>query len=125
TEMKKMLYILFMAEMLRLGGAMGAKLETLAGLSGMGDLIVTCTSKHSRNRNAGYLIGQGNTYEEAMKKVKMVVEGVYSAKATLALAHKYGIDMPIVEAVNDVLFNGKAARDAMMELLTRDRKSEI
>jgi len=114
-----------MAEMMRLGTAMGAELKTLAGLSGMGDLIVTCTSKHSRNRNAGYLIGQGMTYEQAMDEVKMVVEGVYSAKATLTLAHKYGVDMPIVEAVNDVLFHGKVAREAMVELLTRDRKSEI
>ncbi len=71
-----------MAEILRLGTAMGAHVETLAGLSGMGDLIVTCTSKHSRNRNAGYLIGQGKSYKEAMAEVKMVVEGVYSAKAT-------------------------------------------
>jgi glycerol-3-phosphate dehydrogenase (NAD(P)+) len=91
----------------------------------MGDLIVTCTSKHSRNRNAGYLIGQGKTYEEAMSEVKMVVEGVYSAKATLALAKKYNVEMPIVEAVNNVLFNGQTARDAVVELLNRDRKSEL
>ncbi len=113
------------AEMMRLGAAMGAEMKTLAGLSGMGDLIVTCTSKHSRNRNAGYLIGQGLSYEQAMAEVKMVVEGVYSAKATLALANQYHVDMPIVEAVNDVLFNGKSAKEAMMELLARDRKSEI
>ena len=75
-----------------------------------GDLIVTCTSKHSRNRNAGYLIGQGKTYEEAMAEVKMVVEGVYSAKATLALAREHGVEMPIVEAVNNVLFNGMTAK---------------
>ncbi len=114
-----------MAEIMRLGVAMGAKVETLAGLSGMGDLIVTCTSRHSRNRNAGYLIGQGKSYEEAMSEVKMVVEGVYSAKATLLLAKKYNVDMPIVEQINKVLFEGKPARDAMYELLGRDRKAEV
>jgi glycerol-3-phosphate dehydrogenase (NAD(P)+) len=114
-----------MAEIFRLGIAMGAKIETLAGLSGMGDLIVTCTSRHSRNRNAGYLIGQGKTYEEAMAEVKMVVEGVYSAKAALKLAKQYNVDMPIVEAVNQVLFEGKSAVEAVNELLTRDRKAEV
>ena len=114
-----------MAEIMRLGLAMGADVKTLSGLSGMGDLIVTCTSLHSRNRNAGYLIGQGKTYEEAMAEVKMVVEGVYSAKATLALARKYGVEMPIVEAVNNVLFNGMTAKEALTELLNRDRKSEL
>ena len=114
-----------MAEIIRLGTAMGAHVETLAGLSGMGDLIVTCTSRHSRNRNAGYLIGQGKSYKEAMAEVKMVVEGVYSAKATLKLAKKYGVDMPIVEEVNKVLFEGKPAREAVVDLLTRDRKAEI
>lgn len=114
-----------MAEMLRLGVAMGAKVETMAGLSGMGDLIVTCTSKHSRNRNAGYLIGQGKSYEEAMAEVKMVVEGVYSAKAALKLARQYNIDMPIVEEVNQVLFEGVPANEACFELLSRDRKAEV
>ena len=114
-----------MAEIMRLGLAMGAKVETLSGLSGMGDLIVTCTSRHSRNRNAGYLIGQGKTYEEAMEEVKMIVEGVYSAKAAKILAEKYNVDMPIVDAVNGVLFDGKSAKDAMFQLLTRDRKAEV
>lgn len=113
-----------MAEIIRLGMAMGAKIETLSGLSGMGDLIVTCTSKHSRNRNAGYLIGQGKTYEEAMSDVKMIVEGVYSAKATLMLARKYGVEMPIVEETNRVLFEGETAQEALNNLLSRDRKSE-
>ena len=112
-----------MAEIMRLGLAMGADVKTLSGLSGMGDLIGT--SKHSRNRNAGYLIGQGKTYEEAMAEVKMVVEGVYSAKATLALAREHGVEMPIVEAVNNVLFNGMTAKEALTELLNRDRKSEL
>ena len=74
----------------------------------MGDLIVTCASVHSRNRKAGYLIGQGYTMEEAMKEVKMVVEGVYSAKAAKALAEKYDVNMPIIEEVNKVLFGGKS-----------------
>ena len=113
-----------MAEIMRLGLAMGADVKTLSGLSGMGDLIVTCTSKHSRNRNAGYLIGQGKTYEEAMAEVKMVVEGVYSAKAGLALAKKYNVSMPIIEQVNKVLFEGAPADAAVKDLMLRDRKIE-
>lgn len=112
------------AEMTRLGLAMGGKAETFAGLSGIGDLIVTCTSKHSRNRSAGFYIGQGCTAKEAMDKVKMVVEGVYSAKAALQLAHKYQVDMPIVEAVCDVLFNEKPAKTVAIELFTRDKRQE-
>lgn len=112
------------AEIMRLATTMGGSLETVAGLSGIGDLIVTCTSKHSRNRNAGYLIGQGKTYQEAMDEVKMVVEGVYSAKAALALSKKYSVSMPIVEAVNEVLFNGANAKEASMKLLLRDRTKE-
>lgn len=112
------------AEISRLVIAMGGHIETLAGLSGIGDLIVTCTSKHSRNRNAGFLLGQGKTYQEAMDEVKMVVEGVYSAKAALALGKKYGVSMPIVEAVNAVLFDGADVREVSMKLLMRDRTSE-
>lgn len=112
------------AEMSRLVIAMGGHMETLAGLSGIGDLIVTCTSKHSRNRNAGFLMGQGKSYQEAMDEVKMVVEGVYSAKAALALAKKYDVSMPIVEAVNEVLFDGADAREVSMKLLMRDRTIE-
>ncbi len=111
-------------EMARLGVAMGGKYSTFSGLSGIGDLIVTCTSKHSRNRSAGYLIGQGKTYTEAMDEVKMVVEGVYSAKAALALSKKYNISMPIVEQVNKVLFEDIPAREAVMSLLLRDRAVE-
>lgn len=112
------------AEISRLAVCMGAKAETLAGLTGIGDLIVTCESKHSRNRRAGMLIGQGYTMEAAMEEVSMVVEGVYSAKAALALAHKYDVQMPIIEVVNDVLFNGKAAKEAVSELMLRDRRVE-
>ncbi len=112
------------AEMSRLGIAMGGKMETFSGLSGVGDLIVTCTSKHSRNRNAGYLMGQGRTMQEAMAEVKQVVEGVYSAKAALALAKKYDISMPIVEQINLVLFENKSAREAVTDLLLRNKKRE-
>lgn len=111
-------------EMSALGIAMGGKPETFSGLSGTGDLIVTCASQHSRNRKAGFLMGQGKTYHEAMDMVKMVVEGVYSAKAALALSHEYDIEMPIVESVNKVLFEDYSAKDAMHDLLTRDRKKE-
>ena len=112
------------AEIARLGMAMGGKLETFCGLSGIGDLIVTCASMHSRNRRAGILIGKGYSMEEAMKEVKMVVEGVYSAKAALALARKYYMTMPIIEQVNQVLFNGKKASDAVRELMLRDPREE-
>ena len=111
-------------EITRLGVAMGGKIETFAGLSGIGDLIVTCASKHSRNRNAGYLIGQGKTYKEAMEEVKMVVEGVYSAKAALGLAKKYDVQLPIIEQVNAVLFQGKKADEAVKDLMLRDKKLE-
>ena len=113
------------AEIARLGMAMGGNFETFYGLSGIGDLIVTCASMHSRNRRAGILIGQGKTMEEAMAEVKMVVEGVYSAKAAIALAKKYNVDMPIVEQVNAVLFGGQPADQAVKELMLRDKKIEI
>lgn len=112
------------AEISRLGVAMGGKIETFAGLSGVGDLFVTCTSKHSRNRNAGYLIGKGYTMDEAMAEVKQVVEGVFSAKAALALARKYKIEMPIVEQINLVLFENKSAEEAVADLLLRDKRRE-
>ncbi|HIQ91649.1 MAG TPA: NAD(P)H-dependent glycerol-3-phosphate dehydrogenase [Candidatus Copromonas avistercoris] len=113
-----------MAEIARLGVAMGGKYQTYAGLSGIGDLIVTCASMHSRNRRAGILIGKGYSMEEAMKEVHMVVEGVYSAKAALALSKKYGVPMPIVEQVNEVLFDGKPAKDAVSDLMLRDKRIE-
>lgn len=112
------------AEITRLGIAMGAKAETLAGLTGMGDLIVTCQSKHSRNRRAGVLIGRGKTMEEATQEVKMVVEGIYSAKAALALAKKYQVEMPIIEAVNRVLFENVPVKEAVAGLMHREKKSE-
>lgn len=111
-------------EIARLGMAMGGRFETFCGLSGIGDLIVTCASMHSRNRRAGILIGQGKTMDEAMKEVKMVVEGVYSAKAAMGLAEKYHVQIPIIEQVNKVLFENKPASEAMKDLMTRDKKIE-
>lgn len=112
------------AEITRLGTAMGGKPETFSGLTGIGDLIVTCASVHSRNRRAGVLMGQGYTMEEAMAEVKMVVEGVYSAKAALALGKKYNISLPIIEQVNEVLFDGKKPSQAVYDLMIRDKTSE-
>lgn len=112
------------AEITRLGTAMGGQVETFGGLTGIGDLIVTCASMHSRNRRAGILIGQGYSMEEAMKEVHMVVEGVYSARAALALARKYQISMPIVEQVNEILFEGMSAKEAVSELMLRDKRVE-
>lgn len=112
------------AEIARLGVKMGGKIETFTGLTGIGDLIVTCASVHSRNRKAGFLIGQGRTMEQAMEEVKMVVEGVYSAKAAAKLAKEYGVSMPIVDQVNAVLFEGKNPAEAVDELMLREHKSE-
>ena len=113
------------AEISRLGIAMGGRAETFAGLSGIGDLIVTCASMHSRNRKAGILIGQGKTMDEAIKEVHMVVEGVYSAKAALALGKKYHISLPIIEQVNKVLFENKSAKEAVADLMLRDKNMEV
>lgn len=112
------------AELTRLGEAMGGKPETFSGLTGVGDLIVTCTSVHSRNRKAGYLMGKGMTADEAMKEVKMVVEGVYSAKAALGLAKKRNVSVPIVEAVNRVLFENADPKEEVSNLLLREKKQE-
>ena len=112
------------AEITRLGVAMGGESESFGGLSGIGDLIVTCASVHSRNRKAGMLMGQGKTMQEAMDEVKMVVEGVYSAKAAIALAKKYNVEMPIVEQVNAILFEDKKVKEAVEDLMMRDAKEE-
>ena len=108
----------------RLGVKMGGKFESFCGLTGIGDLIVTCASVHSRNRKAGYLMGQGKSMEEAMKEVNMVVEGVYSAKAAAKLAQKYEVPMPIVDEVNKVLFEGKDPKQAVDDLMLRESKIE-
>lgn len=112
------------AEIARLGMKMGGKIESFTGLTGIGDLIVTCASVHSRNRRAGYLIGQGMSMQAAMDEVKMVVEGVYSAKAAAKLARKYGVSMPIVDEVNAVLFEGKSPADAVDDLMQRESRRE-
>ena len=112
------------AEITRLGEEMGASAETFAGLSGIGDLIVTCASMHSRNRRAGILIGKGYTAKQAMDEVKQVVEGVYSAKAALALSRAYGVSMPLVEEVNKILFENKTPQEALNDLMHRAFKAE-
>lgn len=114
-----------LSEISRLGTAMGGRYETFSGLTGIGDLIVTCASMHSRNRRAGILIGQGKSCQEAMDEVQMVVEGVYSAKAAMKLAEKYQVQLPIIEQVNQVLFEGKNPADGVKELMLRDKKSEV
>ncbi|NTV89450.1 MAG: NAD(P)H-dependent glycerol-3-phosphate dehydrogenase [Clostridiales bacterium] len=112
------------AEMSRLGKAMGANAQTFAGLAGIGDLIVTCTSMHSRNRRAGILIGQGRTPEEAIKEVKMVVEGFYTTEPVYMLSKKYDVRMPITAEAYEVLFKGKDSRVAVNELMMRKRTHE-
>lgn len=112
-------------EITHLGVAMGGHARTFHGLSGIGDLIVTCNSKHSRNRRAGVLIGKGYTLDEAVKEVNMAVEGAVSAKAALTLAQKYNVDVPIIQMVNEVVFDNKPARDAMWELMNRELTNEF
>lgn len=113
-----------MAEVMRLCIAMGAKPETCFGLSGIGDLIVTCTSMHSRNRRAGILLGEGKTLQETLDAVQMVVEGVNTVKAACDIADKYQVSMPITQQINQVLFHGKNVRTAVLHLMTRDGKPE-
>ena len=121
---KAMLMTRGLTEMARLGISMGASKDTFAGLAGVGDLIVTCTSMHSRNRQAGILIGQGKDIQEAMKEVGAVVEGYYAAEAAYELCQKQGVDMPIVTAAYQVLYRGASAKEAVLELLHRQKKSE-
>ena len=113
-----------LAEISRLGVKMGGRAETFIGLSGMGDLIVTCTSMHSRNRRAGIMLGKGMSLEETLNNVHMVVEGVNTAKAAYELSVKYDVDMPITKSINQVLFNGKNPKEAVVELMMRVGKDE-
>ena len=113
------------AEISRLGVAMGGKADTFSGLTGVGDLIVTCTSMHSRNRRAGILIGQGKSVQQALDEVNMVVEGVATTKPAYDLACKLGITMPITNEAYSILFEGKDPRRAVVDLMTRDRKTEM
>lgn len=113
-----------LVELTRLGMAMGGKHDTFYGLSGLGDLIVTCMSEHSRNRRAGRLIGKGYTIEEAKKEIGMVIESIDNIEVTYKLSKKYNIEMPIVNAVYDILYNGLEPSKAVTLLMTRDKKSE-
>ena len=121
---KAMLMTRGLTEMGRLGVSMGAMKETFAGLSGVGDLIVTCTSMHSRNRRAGILIGQGVPPMEAMEQVGAVVEGYYAAKSAWELCVKQGVEMPILQAAYKVLYEGASAAEATKKLLVRQPKAE-
>jgi len=111
-------------EIARLGVALGADIHTFSGLSGIGDLIVTCTSLHSRNRSAGYLLGQGYTKNDAIKKVGMVVEGISTTYAAYDLSKKMKIDMPIVDAMYDILENNADVKETVNKLMLREKKDE-
>ena len=114
-----------MTEIVRIGQKLGGKIETFLGLTGMGDLIVTCTSVHSRNRRAGLLIGQGKTTEEASKEVGMVVEGIKACRAFYELKEKENIEMPITDTLYKILFENKDPKEATLELMNREKKDEI
>jgi glycerol-3-phosphate dehydrogenase (NAD(P)+) len=114
-----------MKEISRVGIALGGRAETFYGLTGMGDLIVTCTSMHSRNRRAGLLIGKGMSLEEALKEIGMVVEGVKACRAFYQLKEKIEISMPITDGLYKGLFEGKNAKSIVDELMNRDKKSEL
>lgn len=122
---KALLMTRAMAELTRLGEQLGGTRRTFGGLAGMGDLIVTCTSMHSRNNRAGILIGQGKTVEEAMKEVGAVVEGYYAAESIHQLAEREHVDMPICRCAYEVLYHGKNVRDVVTELMTRAKKDEL
>lgn len=113
-----------LAEMTRLGVAMGARAETFAGLSGIGDLVVTCTSRYSRNRHLGEMIGKGKTLKEALKEMVMVAEGVRTTRAACRLAERFRVDLPITKEVFKILFEEKDPREAVKELMLREAKPE-
>ena len=114
-----------LGEISRLGVALGGKKDTFFGLSGLGDLIVTCLSEHSRNRRAGKLIGQGKTLEEAKKEVGMVIESIDNIDVAYALSQKYNIEVPIINTAYDVIYNKLDAKEAVDELMTREKKMEM
>jgi glycerol-3-phosphate dehydrogenase (NAD(P)+) len=113
------------SEMTRIGLAMGCHRRTFMGLAGIGDLIVTCTSSHSRNNRCGELIGRGKSYEEALREIGMVVEGYHALEAAIALSKMYDVEMPITRAVYEIIHGGRKPEDAMRELMQRDIKSEL
>jgi glycerol-3-phosphate dehydrogenase (NAD(P)+) len=113
------------AEITRIGVALGCNPETFRGLAGIGDLIVTCTSRHSRNNRCGELIGRGMSYEDASREIGMVVEGYHALGAAIELSEKYGVEMPITSAVNSVICGEKTVKEAMLSLMNRDLKNEL
>lgn len=114
-----------LTELARLGIAMGGRMETFSGLAGVGDMIVTCTSMHSRNRRAGILIGQGKAVDEAMEEVGAVVEGYYAAANARTLAQKAGVEMPIAQAAYEVLYEGRDPKLVVIDLMGRAKRSEL
>ncbi len=122
---KALLMTRAMAEIARLGETLGGQRMTFAGLAGMGDLIVTCTSMHSRNRRAGILIGQGKTAQDAMDQVGAVVEGYYAAESVFQLGRKAGVEMPICTCAYEMLYHGKRVEEVVEELMTRSKKDEL
>jgi glycerol-3-phosphate dehydrogenase (NAD(P)+) len=114
-----------LAEMARLGVALGGRKESFTGLAGMGDLIVTCCSMHSRNRRCGILIGQGKPVDEAVKAIGAVVEGYYAAANARALARKAGVEMPIAQAAYEVLYENRDVRTVIVDLMSRSKRSEL
>ena len=122
---KALLMTRAMAELTRLGEQLGGTRRTFGGLAGMGDLIVTCTSMHSRNNRAGILIGQGKTVQEAMEEVGAVVEGYYAAESIHQLAEREGVEMPICRCAYEVLYDGKQVHDVVSELMSRAKKDEL
>lgn len=114
-----------MIEMARLGAKLGANPNTFSGLSGIGDLIVTCTSMHSRNRRAGILLGEGYSLDEAIKEVGMVVEGVKTTKSAFKLSEKLGVEMPITDEIYNVLYNNYEVSESVSKLMGRDKKHEM
>ena len=122
---KAMLMTRGLAETARLGTALGARKDTFAGLAGMGDLIVTCTSMHSRNRRAGILLGQGKTIQQAIRKIGAVVEGYYAVDSARELAAQVGVEMPITLAAYDVLYRDRDPREVLLSLMRREKRHEI
>ena len=114
-----------LAEITRLGVKMGAKAETFSGLTGIGDLIVTCTSEHSRNRRAGFLLGEGKKLDDVLNEIGMVIEGLNNAKSINNLANKFNVDMPITKEIYNVVFNNKNIKDSVASLMMRDKKIEL
>jgi glycerol-3-phosphate dehydrogenase (NAD(P)+) len=111
--------------MTRLGVALGARAATFAGLAGVGDLVLTCTGLHSRNRQLGVEIGKGATLEEALRGKETIAEGVATTQSAMQLAERHDVDMPIVGMVHRILFDGHVARDAVPELMARELRSEL